>query len=56
MRIPIDLLPPIESQPGSFREMDCFACVWCEFTDCSVEQRAEMTASSVLIINYMNYI
>lgn len=46
MRIPIDLLPPIESLPGSFRTMDCFTCVWCIFTDCSVEQRAEMIAAT----------
>jgi len=46
MRIPIDLLPPIETLPGSFRMMDCFVCCWCVFTDCSVEQRAEMTAAS----------
>jgi len=46
MRIPIDLLPPIQSLPGSFRKMDCFVCCWCLFTDCSVEQRAEMTAAS----------
>jgi hypothetical protein len=46
MRIPNDLLPPIESLPGSFRSMDCFTCVWCVFTDCSVEQRAEMTAAT----------
>lgn len=44
MRIPIDLLPPIKSLPGSFRPNDCFVCSWCIFTDCSVEQRAEMTA------------
>ena len=44
MRIPIDLLPPIKSLPGSFRSSDCFVCSWCVFTDCSVEQRAEMTA------------
>ena len=44
MRISIDLLPPIESLPGSFRKNDCFVCCWCVFTDCSVEQRAEITA------------
>ena len=46
MRIPIDVLPPIESLLGSFRRMDCFVCCWCVFTDCSVEHRAEMTAAS----------
>ena len=46
MRIPIDLLPPINSLPGSFRRMDCFVCCWCVFTDCSVEQRAEITAAA----------
>jgi hypothetical protein len=46
MRISIDLLPPIKSLPGSFRMNDCFVCCWCIFTDCSVEQRAEITASA----------
>jgi hypothetical protein len=46
MRIPIDLLPPIKSLPGSFRMMDCFVCCWCVFTDCSVEQRSEITAAA----------
>jgi hypothetical protein len=46
MRIPIDLLPPIKSLPGRFRKMDCFVCCWCVFTDCSVEQRAEITAAA----------
>lgn len=46
MRIPIDLLPPIKSLPGSFRTRDCFVCAWCVFSDYSVEQRAEMTATS----------
>lgn len=51
MRIPIDLLPPIKSLPGSFRKKDCFVCTWCIFTDCSVEQRAEMTAASSTGVN-----
>jgi hypothetical protein len=46
MRIPIDLLPPIKSLPGSFRMKDCFVCCWCVFTDCSVEQRAEITSAA----------
>ena len=46
MRIPIDVLPPIKTLLGSFRRMDCFVCCWCVFTDCSVEQRAEITAAA----------
>ena len=46
MRISIDLLPPINSLPGRFRKNDCFVCCWCVFTDCSVEQRAEITAAA----------
>jgi hypothetical protein len=56
MRIPIDVLPPIESLLGSFRRMDCFVCCWCVFTDCSVEQRAEMTAASSDGINNIKVI
>jgi len=45
MRISLWDLPPIHTLTGSLRTMDCFACVWCIFTDCTVEQRSLMTAA-----------
>ena len=45
MRVSLWDLPPIHTLTGSLRTMDCFACVWCIFTDCTVEQRSLMTAA-----------